>query len=71
MKRKPVKKVESTRAELEMKLTSMLDKLGVTLDELDASALDCGCCHTHGMTDLPNYWPLAAEIDGLRFLLDV
>lgn len=61
--------IKGDRAELEMKLTALLNKLDMTLDELDAATLDCGCCYS--FLDWDRQFGVLTEIESLRFLLDV
>lgn len=66
-----VKRVQVRSKDLEMKLTRLLDDLGMSLDELDAVRSDCGCCYSLDYDSRPELWALVAEIENVRFLLDV
>lgn len=57
-----------TTGEAEMKLTALLEELGLSLSELDALTEACGCCYS---ISEPIPYSLLAEIEGYRFLLDV
>lgn len=57
--------------EAEMKLTSLLGQLDITLSELDALTKECGCCYANELQDRENFWGLISEIEGYRFLLDI
>lgn len=58
-----------TTGKAEMKLTALLEELGMSLSELDELTLDCGCCYSRVLDPVP--YSLLAEIEGYRFLLDV